>query len=125
MEASVSSHIVVFVTAGSADEGRTIGRALVNERLGACVSIIPSLESVYRWQGRVHHDQEVLLLVKTTAAALERLVKRVKQLHSYDTPEIIALPIVAGADDYLRWIDQETQPPGPSTQTIEVRADGE
>jgi periplasmic divalent cation tolerance protein len=125
MEASVAAHIVVFVTAGSADEGHTIGRALVDERLAACVNIIPSVESLYRWQGHVHRDQEVLLVAKTTAAGLERLAKRVKQLHSYDTPEIIALPIVAGASDYLRWIDEETQPSGPPTQTIEARTDSE
>jgi periplasmic divalent cation tolerance protein len=115
MEASMSAHIVVFVTAGSAEQARTIGRALIEERLAACVNIIPSIESLYHWQGQVHHDQEVLLIAKTTAAALEQLGKRVKQLHSYDTPEVIAVPIVAGAADYLLWIDEETRPSGPST----------
>jgi periplasmic divalent cation tolerance protein len=105
----MSAHIVVFVTAGSAEEGRTIGRALVEERLAACVNIIPSVDSLYRWQGHVHHDQEVLMIAKTTAAALEQLGTRVKQLHSYDNPEIIAVPIVAGAEDYLLWIDEETR----------------
>lgn len=119
----MSAHIVVLVTASSAEEGRTIGRALVEERLAACVNIIPSIESLYRWQGHVHHDQEVLLIAKTTTAALEQLGNRVKQLHSYDTPEVIALPIIAGAEDYLLWIDEETRSSGPSTQRIEVRTD--
>jgi len=121
MEALGSPHIVVFVTAASAEEGRAIGHALVEERLAACVNIIPSIESIYRWQGQVHHDQESLLIAKTTAAALEQLGQRVKELHSYDTPEIIAVPIVAGAEDYLLWMDEETRSSGSSAQRIEVR----
>ncbi len=121
----MSAHVVVFVTAGSPEEGRAIGRALIEERLAACVNIISPVESLYRWQGHVQHDQEVLLIVKTTAAALERLGERVKQLHSYDTPEIIAMPIVAGAEDYLLWIDEETRPSAPFTQRIQVRPNSE
>jgi periplasmic divalent cation tolerance protein len=106
----MSAHIVVLITTGSLEEGREIARALVEERLAACVNIVSPIQSVYRWEGKVHDDQEVLLIAKTATAMLEDLAARVKQLHSYELPEIIALPIVAGAKDYLRWIDVETGP---------------
>ncbi len=108
------AHLVVLITAGSVEEGQRIARSLVEERLAACANTVSPIESVYRWQGQVQHDQEVLLIVKTVASMLERLAARVKQLHSYEVPEIIALPIVAGADDYLQWIDEQT---GPSPET--------
>ena len=114
----MSEHIVVLITTGSLEEGREIARTLVEERLAACVNIVSPIQSVYRWEGEVHDDQEVLLIAKTATGMLERLAGRVKQLHSYELPEIIALPIVAGAEDYLRWIDVETgashEPPATS-----------
>ncbi|MGC8787070.1 MAG: divalent-cation tolerance protein CutA [Anaerolineae bacterium] len=106
----MAGHLVVLITASSTEEAQRIAHALVEERLAACVNLIAPIESVYRWQEQVQVDQEVLLIVKTTAAAIEKLAERVKQLHSYELPEIIALPILAGAKDYLRWIDEQTQP---------------
>jgi len=100
--------VVVFITTGSVEEGQKIAHALVEERLAACVNIISPIESIYRWEGKVHDDQEVLLIVKTAAEMLEKLAARVKQLHCYEVPEIIALSIVAGAENYLRWIDEQT-----------------
>jgi periplasmic divalent cation tolerance protein len=118
----MSAHIVVLITTGSLEEGRGIARALVEERLAACVNIISPIQSVYRWEGELHDDQEVLLVAKTATGMLEQLAGRVKQLHSYELPEIIALPIVAGAKDYLRWIDVETGTSHqPSATTIKVR----
>ena len=112
-------HVVVFITAGSTSEAHTIARALVEEQVAACVSIVSPVQSVYRWQGKLCDDREVLLIAKTAEAMLEKLTTRVKQLHSYEVPEIIALPIVAGAEDYLRWIQEQTRPSAdaPSAQT--------
>jgi periplasmic divalent cation tolerance protein len=115
----MSAHVVVFITAGSIREAQTIARALVEEHVAACVTIVSPIQSVYRWQGKVCDEQEVLLIAKTVEAMLEKLTTRVKQLHSYEVPEIIALPIVAGAEDYLRWIYEQTRPSAhaPPTQT--------
>jgi periplasmic divalent cation tolerance protein len=104
----VAKQIVVLITAGSVDEGLKIAHALVEERLAACVNVISPIESIYRWQGQVHEDREVLLIVKTTAEAFDQLTAKVKALHSYQVPEIIALPIVAGSQDYLSWIAAQT-----------------
>jgi len=106
----MSAHVVVFITTGSVDEAQRIARILVKERVAACVNMVSPVQSVYRWQGRVQEDQEVLLIVKTAAEMLEKLATRVKQLHSCEVPEIIALPIVAGAEDYLHWMDEQTHP---------------
>lgn len=117
----MSAHVVVFITAGSVEEGQNIARALVEERVAACVNIVSPIESVYRWQGKVQDDREVLLIAKTATEMLEKLARRVKQLHSYEVPEIVALPIVAGSEDYLRWIDEQTglSPDAPAKK-IEV-----
>jgi periplasmic divalent cation tolerance protein len=111
----MSAHVVVLITAGSLEEGQTIARVLVEERVAACVNIVSPIQSVYRWQDRVQDDQEVLLIAKTAGKMLDKLATRVKQLHSYDVPEIIALPIVAGAEDYLQWIDEQTRQSGDAS----------
>jgi periplasmic divalent cation tolerance protein len=85
--------------------GERIARALVEERLAACVNVVPGLRSVYRWQGAVETADEALLLVKTREAALERVAARVRALHPYTLPEIVALPLVSGLAAYLEWID--------------------
>lgn len=105
----MAGHLVVLITTGSTEEAQRIAHALVEERLAACVNIVAPIQSIYRWRGEIQTDNEALLIVKTQAQALERLAKRVKQLHSYEVPEIIALPILAGAEDYLHWIDEQTQ----------------
>ena len=96
---------VVLITVGSLEEAEKIAQALVERMLAACVNIVPSITSVYRWQDEVQRDSEVLLIVKSRRDAFEHLKRCVKELHSYETPEIIALPIVAGDADYLRWLD--------------------
>ncbi len=100
------NYILVFVTAGSAEEGGRIGRALVEEGLAACSNLIPGIRSIYRWKGEVCDDEEVMIMIKSKATLFERLKKRIKELHSYEVPEIIAFPITLGSPDYLRWIDE-------------------
>lgn len=92
-------------------EADRIARALVGERLAACVNILGAVRSVYRWQGAVERADEVAMIVKTTEALFERLAARVRTLHSYDTPAIVAWPIVAGDAAYLDWIAGETDGP--------------
>ena len=86
---------------GSAD---TIASLLVEEQIAACVSIVPGLTSVYRWQGKIERDAEVLLLIKTTEQQIETLTARVLELHPYDLPEIIAVPVTRGLPQYLEWV---------------------
>jgi len=102
----MSTHLVVLITAGSADEATAIARALVDERLAACTNLVPGVRSIYRWEGVVHDDPEVLLVAKTRADRFAALARRVAELHSYDVPEVIALPLVAGAARYLDWLDE-------------------
>lgn len=102
-------HIVVLITASSADEATAIGRALVHERLAACANLVPSIASTYWWQGKVEEAGEALLVLKTRNDLLDAVVRRVRELHSYTVPEVIALPILGGNPDYLRWIDDSVQ----------------
>jgi len=104
--------LVVFATAPDADTASTIGAALVEERLAACANLVPGLTSIYRWEGRVHKDPEVLLLIKTRAELFPALEARVRAMHPYKVPEIVALRIDAGSAPYLRWIGEETRPGG-------------
>ncbi|MBC7260044.1 MAG: divalent-cation tolerance protein CutA [Chloroflexi bacterium] len=101
--------MIVFVTAATADEATGIARALVEERLAACANIVSPIVSVYRWEGQVQEDREVLLIIKTTDTRLPALIQRVKALHSYQVPEVIAMPIADGSADYIRWLLDETQ----------------
>jgi len=102
-------YIVVFITAGSHEEARMIGDTLISQRKAACVNIIPQINSLFRWEGKIEGDRESLLLVKTRAELFPEIVDAVKSIHSYDVPEIIALPIVEGSQDYLKWIGKETE----------------
>ena len=99
---------VVLVTVSSEAEGRRIAHALVERRLAACVNVVPGVRSVYRWQGAVKEDQELLLVAKTREEHLAHVVRAVKELHSYACPETIALPVVGGAEAYLGWVKEET-----------------
>jgi periplasmic divalent cation tolerance protein len=102
--------LVVFVTASSKEEAETIASAMVEERLAACANIVPSVTSIFRWEGKVERESEVLIILKTRRAVFSQLVDRIEELHSYEVPEIIALPIVGGSDAYLEWLKQETEP---------------
>jgi periplasmic divalent cation tolerance protein len=100
----MTEKIVVLVTCGSVEEGRRIGRALVEARLAACVNVLPApVESIYRWKGRVHRAAEFLMIIKSSGPRFAALEEMITRLHSYEVPEIIALPIGQGAKGYLAW----------------------
>lgn len=101
---------LVLLTCADRDEARSIARTLVAERLAACCTIVGDVESVYRWNGAVEESREIQVMAKTTAERFAELERRVLELHSYDTPEIIALPIVRGSERYMRWIEENTGP---------------
>lgn len=106
-----NQRILVFITAPDQAIARQIADKLVEKQLAACVNIILDIQSVFRWQGEIQHDGEVLLIVKTRQMLLHTdLIPEIRALHPYTTPEIIALPILDGSKDYLDWIDQSTQP---------------
>ena len=107
----MTDKIVVLVTCGSAKEARRIARAVVQQRMAACANIVATpVQSVYRWKGRVESAKEFLLIIKTTQSRFVELKDAVKRLHSYDVPEIIALPIAAGGTNYLNWISESVKP---------------
>ncbi len=95
---------IVLTTAGSQEEAQKIALALVERRLAACVNIVGPIQSVYRWKGAVESAPEHLLIIKTTAAAFARVRDAIRELHSYELPECVMLPIEAGSEEYLRWI---------------------
>lgn len=96
--------LVVFVTVGNEEEALTIGRTLVEEKLVACVNLVPQIRSIYWWKGEVCDDQELLLVMKTTTSMFDSLQSRIRELHSYEVPEIVALSVAKGLPDYLKWV---------------------
>ena len=98
----------VYMTAGSLDEARTIGRLLIEERLAACVNLIDGMRSLYRWKGAVQEDTETVVIAKTRADLVARLTARVQAIHSYDCPCVVALPVQGGHQPFLDWIVAET-----------------
>lgn len=105
----MQEYLVVLVTAPSVEVGQQIANAVLEQKLAACVNIVPGVSSIFFWQGQVQQDQEVLLMIKTRADLFEtKLAPLVQQVHPYDVPEIIALPIVMGSKAYLDWIDETT-----------------
>jgi periplasmic divalent cation tolerance protein len=107
MESKTTDFIVVYVTCPE-DRAGSLGGALVERRLAACVNIVPTVRSLYTWKGEVCDDAESLLVIKTRATLFERLRETVVELHPYDVPEVIALPITAGHPAYLRWVEEST-----------------
>jgi len=104
----MTQFVVVFITCGSEEEASKIAHALVDERLAACANMISPIRSIYRWQGKICDEREWLLVVKTRETRFQDLEKRVKSLHSYQVPEIISLPILAGSSSYLSWLEEST-----------------
>jgi periplasmic divalent cation tolerance protein len=109
MSDEVSDAIIVFMTASTGEEAARLADMLVGAHLAACVQILPEMESVYRWQGKIERAPEILLLAKTTKSKFEELEREVRALHSYDTPEIIAVPVVAGSASYVDWLIKATK----------------
>lgn len=99
-----SEFVVVYITAPSESEAERIAGALVEERLAPCVNVVPQVLSTYSWEGKIQTDRELLLIVKTRADLFSRLEARVLELHCYEVPEIICLPIVKGSDKYVKWM---------------------
>jgi periplasmic divalent cation tolerance protein len=97
---------IVLSTAGSEEEAQKIARHLVEHQLAACVNIVPKIESIYRWQGKVESSREWLLLIKTTAERFPAVLDAVRQLHSYELPECIAIGVEDGSAEYLEWIER-------------------
>lgn len=104
-----SGYVIIFITASSYEEARKVADALVTQKKAACVNIVPKVNSLFRWKGKIEDAEENLLVVKTRAKLLSEVVSTVKAVHSYEVPEIIALPIIEGNPDYLKWIDEETE----------------
>jgi periplasmic divalent cation tolerance protein len=104
----MTDKIVVLCTCGSAEEAERISGGLIEAKAAACVNIVPGIASVYRWKGAVERSAEWLLVVKSRRGLFDRLRAEIEKLHSYETPEIIALQVVDGAEAYLAWIDRET-----------------
>jgi periplasmic divalent cation tolerance protein len=100
--------ILVLTTVGSEDQAITIARALIEDRLAACVNVLPEMTSVYRWEGAVQEDRERQLIIKTTRPALDAVRERVHALHGYDLPEFLVLPVDSGSERYLQWIEEST-----------------
>lgn len=110
MDEQVESAIVVLMTAGSKEEAARLAEMLVVSRLAACVQIMPEMESVYHWKGSVERAAEILLIAKTTRANFDELERAVRSLHSYETPEVVALPLAAASAPYLEWLMTTVKP---------------
>lgn len=119
-----SAAIVVLMTAGSQEEASRLAEMLVGAHLAACVQIMPQMESIYRWKGEVHRAPEFLLLAKTTAACFDELEREVRSLHTYDTPEIIAIPAARVSAPYFEWLTSNAFPPLVSRQVASERIMG-
>jgi len=102
--------VVVLVTAAGQEEAEALSRILLGERLCACVTIVPQTTSLFRWQGNIDVARESLLVVKTTREALPALGAAIKRHHSYQVPEVLAIPVVGGSAEYLDWLTTETKP---------------
>ncbi len=101
-----TDRIIVLITVGSEEEARKIAELLIKEKKAACVNIVPGVDSLFRWKGKIDSARESLLLVKTRASLFPEIISLVKEAHSYEVPEIIALPIIGGSQDYLKWLDR-------------------
>jgi periplasmic divalent cation tolerance protein len=97
---------IVFTTVKNRAEAKRIAERLVSEKLAACVSMIPNVSSVYKWRGEVERAKEIMLVVKTSSEKLDQLIRRIRELHSYEVPEILALQVERGSPEYLKWLEE-------------------
>ena len=100
--------IVVITTVGTEEQAYTIAREIVARRQAACVNIVPGIHSVYHWQGAIQEEAEWMLVIKSTRALFDQLQAELRKVHSYKVPEVLAIPVVAGNEEYLAWVDRET-----------------
>lgn len=105
----MNEYLLVISTVPSEDEGKAIAQKIVEERLAACANLTSAVQSFYWWEKRISHDREFILFIKTKKSLFKKLEERIKTLHSYKVPEIIALPIYTGSQNYLDWINTNTQ----------------
>ena len=102
----LEKYLLVLVTVSSENEGQRIGETLVKEGLAACTNLVPRVKSIFKWKGEICKEDEILMLIKSKESLFEKLKNRVIDLHSYDVPEVIAIPIIFGSADYLRWMEK-------------------
>ena len=114
MKKADTKYVVLLSTTASVDEARQISDHLITNHLAACVNIIPSIQSVYWWDNKVNHDAEVLMLIKTESSFIEEVEQSIRELHSYQTPELIALPLQYGIAEYLQWMSEALSPTNES-----------
>ena len=114
--------VVVLIAAGSREEAARLAEMLVGSRLAACVQIMPEMESVYHWKGEVQREPEILLLAKTTQANFAELEREVRLLHSYETPEIVALPVTSISEPYLEWLTTNVLKPQRQRRSMQRAA---
>ncbi len=103
----MTEKIVVLSNCGSEEEARRVARALVEARVAACVNIVPGIQSVYHWQGAIQEDSEWMLVIKSTRPMFDSLAAELRKIHSYQVPEVLAIPVIAGDQNYLDWMDRE------------------
>jgi len=103
-------NIIVYITSSKEEEAEKIAKALVEAKLAGCVNIINNIRSIYSWQGKIEDESEILMMVKTQKHLFKELSEKVKELHSYTVPEIIAIPIIEGSEEYLKWLNDITKP---------------
>ena len=108
-EPMTNEEIVVYINTPNEDEAANIAQALVESRLAACVNIVKNIRSIYSWKGKIEDDAEVLMIVKTRKTLFDKLSNMVINLHSYDVPEVIAIPIIDGSANYLTWLRESTK----------------
>lgn len=104
-----TNEVVVYITASGEDEAAKIAKSLVEAKLAACVNIVKNVRSIYSWQGKIEDESEALMIVKTQKKHFSAVSAKVKELHSYSVPEVIALPIIEGSEDYLKWLKEATE----------------
>jgi periplasmic divalent cation tolerance protein len=105
----MSEKIIIFSTASSEEEALNISKNIVESRLAACANILPAIQSIYWWKDKIHDEKEVLIIIKTVKDKLDDIIKKIEELHSYEVPEIIAVPVAGGSEKYLNWINREVK----------------
>lgn len=107
MPVAKSEIIIVFVTVPGLREGSRISKAILTSRLAACVNVIPGVQSIYKWKGKIVQEKEAMLVLKTTRLRYRKLEQKIKELHPYEVPEIIAIPLICGSLQYVEWVTRE------------------